>query len=209
MTRMFKRGQSLSLAVLVLAALSLRAQERSVTLAVQAADGQTVFRIGERIPIKLTLTSANDTQYIIAPWGGGRGGEFDLEDFQVLSSGGWSDPFAPYFAQNLIKTGHGWSWPPFLSSKPVQVALDLNEWIRFDQPGDYTTRVTSRRVCRTHGAGAELLSKVIKLHIVPATGEWQSEKLKSILDRLDRKIPSLEEAAADLKYLGRPRRLRK
>jgi len=88
MTSMFKRGQALSLAVLVLAALSLRAQEPSVKLAVQAADGQTVFRIGERIPIKLTLTSADDTQYIIAPWVGGRG-EFDLEDFQVLFSGGW------------------------------------------------------------------------------------------------------------------------
>ncbi len=204
MTSMFKRGQALSLAVLVLAALSLRAQEPSVKLAVQAADGQTVFRIGERIPIKLTFTSANDTQYIIAPWVGGRGGEFDLEDFQVLSSGGWSDPFALYFAQNLIKTGHGWSWPPFLSSNPVQGAVDLNEWIRFDQPGDYTIRVTSRRVCRTDGAGAELLSKEIKLHIAPATPEWQSEKLKSILDRLDRKIPSFEEAAADLKYLGTP-----
>ncbi|MGA3093452.1 MAG: hypothetical protein ABSD75_33080 [Terriglobales bacterium] len=49
MTSIFRRGPSLSLAVLVLAALSLRPQETYVTLAVQATDGQTVFRIGERI----------------------------------------------------------------------------------------------------------------------------------------------------------------
>jgi hypothetical protein len=138
--RIFLYLHSLCAAVM-LAALPLSAQQPQAALSFQAANGQSTFHIGERIPIKLTFVSSNDTDYLIAPLVRGRGDEFDCNRFEVVSpAAGWSDPLEMYFKQDLIRTGHGWSWPPLNRSKPVEASLDLNEWIRFDQPGDYTIK---------------------------------------------------------------------
>ena len=222
--RIFLYLHSLCAAVM-LAALPLSAQQPQAALSFQAANGQSTFHIGERIPIKLTFVSSNDTDYLIAPLVRGRGDEFDCNRFEVVSpAAGWSDPLEMYFKQDLIRTGHGWSWPPLNRSKPVEAWLDLNEWIRFDQPGDYTIKVTSFCVCKVQGAVSYSLSKTIKLQIVPATPEWQNEKFKSIqpnLDLLDQPAPQaqpgessqsqwerrgelFESARADLKYLATP-----
>jgi hypothetical protein len=63
--------------VLMLAALSLSAQQDQATLSFQTKNGQSIFHIGERIPLKLTFSSPNDIDYVIAPLIRGRGGEFD------------------------------------------------------------------------------------------------------------------------------------
>src|SRR5580692_1722768 len=214
--RIFLYLHSLCAAVM-LAALPLSAQQDQAAMSLQAANGQSTFHIGERIPIKLTFVSSNDTDYLIAPLVRGRGDEFDCNRFEVVSpAAGWSDPSEMYFKQDLIRTGHGWSWPPLNRSKPVEASLDLNEWIRFDQPGDYTTKVTSFCVCKVQGAVSYSLSKTIKLQIVPATPEWQNEKFKSIQPNLDlfeqpgessqsqwkRRSELFESAIADLKYLA-------
>lgn len=208
---------------MLLAALPLSAQQDQAALNVQA--GQSTFHIGERIPLKLTFSSPNDTDYLIAPLVRGRGGEFDCNQFEVVSpAAGWSDPLEMYFKQDLIRTTHGWSWPPLKKSRPIEASLDLNEWIRFDQPGDYTIRVTSLCVHKVRDAARYSLSKTIKLQIAPATPEWQNEKFKSILPNLDlldqpvpppqpgessqsewqRRVELFESARADLKYLATP-----
>jgi hypothetical protein len=209
----------------MLASLPLLAEQDHATLSFQTADGQSTFHIGERIPLKLIFSSPNDTDYLISPLVRGRGGEFDCNRFEVVSpAAGWSDPLEMYFKQDLIWTGHGWSWPPLKKSKPVEASLDLNEWIRFDRPGDYTVKVRSSCVCKSHGSSGFLLAGTINLHIVPATPEWQNEKFKSIqpnLDLLDqpasppqpgessqsqweRRGELFESARADLKYLATP-----
>jgi hypothetical protein len=223
-TRIFLYLHSLC-AALMLAALPLDAQQDQAALSLQVTNGQSTFHIGERIPLKLTFSSPNDTDYLIAPLVRGRGDEFDCNRFEVVSpAAGWSDPLEMYFKQDLIRTGHGWSWPPLQKSKPVEASFDLNEWIRFDQPGDYTIKVTSFCVSKVQDAERYSLSKTIKLQIVPATREWQNEKLKSIqpnLDLLDqpaqqaqpgessqsqweRRGDLFESAKADLKYLATP-----
>jgi hypothetical protein len=208
MKNLLTRGDTLGLAVLVFAVSSLSAQEHRPALDVQTATGQTTFHIGERIPLKLTFTSPNDTQYAIAPWNNGRGSEFDFETFDVSPPTGWSDPLATYFAQDFPRTGHGWLWPPLLKSKPVELSLDLNQWVRFDQPGVYRVKVLSHRVCcggsNIRSNWSALQSNVIELHIVPATPEWQDVTLKAILAKLDRANPSFEGGAADLRYLATP-----
>src|SRR5579862_1793518 len=200
MRDLLTRGYTIGLALLVLAASSLSAQESRPALDVQTATGQTTFHIGERIPFKLTFTSPNDTLYTIAPWSNGRGSEFDSETFDVSPSTGWSDPLATYFAQDFFREGHGWSWPPLLKSKPVELSLDLNQWVRFDQPGVYRVKVLSHRVCCAgsnigSNRGA-LQSNVIELRIVPATPEWQDAMLCAI-----RAKSLLESTSADLRYL--------
>jgi hypothetical protein len=203
MRDLLTRGYTIGLAALVLAASSLSAQEPRPALDVQTATGQSTFHVGERIPLKLTFTSPNDTQYAVAPWSNGRGGEFDFETFDVSPSTGWSDPLATYFAQDFVRTGHGWSWPPLLKSKPIEVSLDLNEWVRFDQPGAYRVKVFSHRVCcvgsNTSSSQRALQSNVMELRIVPATPEWQDATLSAI-----RAKPLLDSTGADLRYLPTP-----
>jgi hypothetical protein len=189
---------TLGLAVLVFASSWASAKELGPVLDVITATGETTFHIGERIPLKLTFTNPNDAQYGIAPWNTGRGGEFDFERFDVSPSTGWSDPLTSYFAQDFLRTGHGWSWPPLLKSKPVEIAINLNQWVRFDEPGVYRVKVVSHRVGGVDG----LQSNAIDLHIVPATAEWQDGALKRILPQLDSNGAAFEGAVADLRYLA-------
>jgi hypothetical protein len=205
------RPHSLAKIALMITAWPLSAQQGQAVLSFQTANGQSIFRIGERIPLKLTFSSPSDTDYLIAPLVRGRGDEFDCNRFEVVSpAAGWSDPLEMYFKQDLIRTGHGWPWPPLKRSKPVEASVDLNEWIRFDQPGEYTIKITSFCVSKVKSTVCYSLSGTITLQIVPATPEWQAEKLKSIkpnLDILDHPdghstSEQFESARADLKYLA-------
>jgi hypothetical protein len=200
-------------AALALAALPLSAQQDQAALSFETANGQSTFHIGERIPLKLIFSSPNDTDYLISPLVRGRGDEFDCNRFEVVSpAAGWSDPLEMYFKQDLIRTGHGWPSPPLKRSKPVEASVDLNEWVRFDETGDYTVKVTSSCVFKSNRSPGFSLSKTITLHIVPATPEWQAEKFKLIqpsLDLLDHPErrgagEPFESARADLKYLATP-----
>lgn len=201
MRSLVRRGHTLGLAFLVLAAHLLSGREVGPALKTRTVNGQTVFHIGERIPLKLTFSSPNDTEYAIAPCcndGTNRGGEFDFERVDVSPSTGWSDPLATYLAQGRPRFGHGWSWPPLLKSKPVEVSINLNEYVRFDQPGVYQVRIISHRVNRRGRLG--LQSNMIELHIVPATPGWQVEQLTAILAKPE----SDTGANADLRYLATP-----
>jgi hypothetical protein len=179
-------------------------QIQQLALAVQTLNGVTTFHIGERIPLTLTFTCPTSGQYDIAPWESERGQEFGyFEEFAVSPALGWTDPLREYFDGRFPMTGHGWPWQPFTPAKPVTVHLDLNQWVRFEQPGDYSVRITSRRVAPS-GAGQPVeMSGVLRLHIVPATGAWQSETLTKILTNLKSpSVPVWVEAMADLRYLG-------
>jgi hypothetical protein len=212
-------------AALLLLSLPLDAQQDQAALRFETENGQSAFHIGERIPLKLTFSSPNDSDYLITPLIRGRGDEFDCNRFEVVSpAAGWSDPLEMYFKQDLIHTGHGWPWHPLKKSNLVEASVDLNQWIRFDQPGDYTIKITSFCVSKVKRTEPYPLSGTVKLQIVPAPPEWQNEKFKSILpnlDLFDQPLPQaqpgesshaqaehreelFESARADLKYLATP-----
>jgi hypothetical protein len=60
--------------------------------------------------------------------------------------------------------------------------LELNEWVRFDQPGVYPVNVSSRRATDSlkgplwSGNGVLVKSNFVELHIIKATPEWQQAK---------------------------------
>jgi hypothetical protein len=207
MKRILTKRHALGLAMLALAAASLSAQEARPVLAVQTANGQAAFHIGERIPLKLTFTSPNDTQFLVAPWPVSRGGEFDFERVNASPSSGWSDPLATYFAQDFIRTGHFLIWPPFLKAKPIEIFMDLNQWVRFDHPGVYRLRITSYRVSGLQNKVSEqnpVESNEVELHIIAPTPDWESATLKAIVPNLDSRKPGYQDAAAGLRYLATP-----
>jgi hypothetical protein len=224
------RGCTYYLTVLFLATVALGAQQPQATLQMETANGESTFHIGELIPLKLTFSSPDDTQYQVSPAIGGRREEFDCNRFEVNPATGWSDPLEMYYKQDFILSGHGWPAQPLKKAKPVEASLALNQWVRFDQPGDYTVKVTSWCVFKSPAPGKASddfrLTRTIKLHIVPATPEWQDAAIKSIranLDLLDAPAASpndgdpeswqsrmkrrgqlFEDARAGLRYLATP-----
>jgi len=85
-----------------------------------------------------------------------------------------------------------------LKSHPVAATVDLNQWIRFDQPGDYVVRAASSCVLKSHGPHSLSLSSSIVLHIVTATPEWQDTALESMRSNLG---PCTSEC---LRYMATP-----
>ena len=189
------------------------AQTEQAQLHVSIATGATTFHIGERIPLQLDFTAPPDAHVAMTNASYDRSGRMNYETFDVSPGTGFSDPLAAYFNSGLF-AGGGLFGVAELSLKPNTIHLDLNEWVRFDQPGEYTVTVHSNRV---FSAGkpifAEqhpLTSNPIKLHIIAATPEWQKATLAAAVETLKEKPavvgrPETEEtraAIATIRYLG-------
>lgn len=185
--------------VLVFTTPRARAQTLTPSLRIETEHDQKTFHIGERVPLHLTFFEPEGQPYLVdhEPCGARYCGIFSKpEAFEVQPATGWSDPLAAYFAGNFIMTGGG--PPPQPPTKPLQVRLDMNEWVRFDEPGDYTVKITSRRVADAFVSGA------IDLHIVPASPEWQDARLQWIRTIRDPYSREWFEAREDLEYLATP-----
>ena len=192
-----------------------RAANSLPELKVRTADGGSTYRIGERIRLKLSFTSTEAKRYEINEAGYDRSGRMGYEWFQVLPAKGWSDPLQDYF-QNRLLDGGGLTNYSDLSTSPFKLEIDLNEWVRFEQPGVYTVQVKSGRVSDigSHRKGEEkpvtLSSNTITLRIVPAEKEWQQQKLAAIASTLAATHDQMfspessprKQAASDLRFLG-------
>ncbi len=157
----------------------------SVKLTVRTKGDQTIFHIGELIPLELSFTSASENHYQINTASYDRSGRLGVESYQVEPSTGWDDPLALYFRSYGGTIGGGLSGFQKLSEQPAVIHRALNEWVRFNQSGRYHVAVTSSRVSRV---GAEFLSKPkevpsdgLWLTIIPATPEWQAATLAEAL----------------------------
>jgi hypothetical protein len=194
-------------------------QPRDVRLQVEVADGNTRFRIGEVIPLKLSFNSSAAGKYQINLATYDRSGRMNYEDFMLEPDAGWSDPLEDYFSGGGFMMG-GLTGFDFLSGKPKVISLDLNEWVRFDRPGEYVLRVVSRRVGLTAGGrldgepATELRSDELRLTILPAERVWQQATLKKAVAALDRsptvgdvnpseaRAAELRAALKTLRFLG-------
>ena len=202
--------QRKAFATIVLAAALLAlpyptwADDERPGLMVTAAGGQSTFRMGERIPLDLNFTGPAGEQFQITTASYDRSGRISYEEFEVEPKSGWSDPLAVYFGSRDLIMGGGLSGSKLLSPKPAVIHLNLNEWVRFDQPGNYTVRITSHRVA-SHPSGLAVTSNPVTLQIVPATAAWQDAKLAAIVDELKAHPATAGKAAIeDLRYLGTP-----
>jgi len=204
-----------ALAIGCLSLLPIAAQQLKPAVEIRTAGGQTTFHMGERISIILSLTGPDNKKYGIDTASYDRSGRLTIDSFDATPATGWSDPLTQYFSRGFMMGGLRGSEQ--LSSKPVTFTADLNEQIRFDQPGTYTINATSHRVGTIHGENSfprepflSILSNAIQIHIIPATPEWQAEKLRSILAKPIQRSNSgrLDEervaAIADLRFLNSP-----
>jgi hypothetical protein len=90
-----------------------------------------------------------------------------------------------------------------LAAQPMVVAVDLNEWVRFDQPGEYRVTVHSRRagVRIQSSQRINAVSNELRVTLVPASPEWQQQTLQNALAGLNNPATRVT-AAKTLRYLG-------
>ena len=152
-----------------------------VQLKVETKDGQTTFHIGEVIPLVLSFTSSRPKTYQIDMASYDRSGRLGMETFAVEPKSGWDDPLKLYYSAWGGWMGGGMRGIDQLKSEPIVIRRELNEWVRFSQPGEYRVRVSSDRVRRLNGRRQSQLilqGNEITVTIVDATPEWQQQTLE-------------------------------
>jgi hypothetical protein len=175
-----------------------------IRLTIRIPNGQTAFRVGEAIPLELSFSSGAPQKYQIDMASYGFGGRANYERFIVEPHAGWSDPLDLYFRSGGA-TGAAMSGFSPVSQQPIGLPLDLNEWVRFDQPGEYRVTVESHRAAlRAQPAqSAAVVSNELRIAIVAATPEWQRETLQKALAALNSPpAPGVRSPAKTLRYLG-------
>ena len=155
----------------------------NVHLQIGAKAGGNTFRIGEAIRLDLLFTASGPPQLNVLH-GFNRRHE-TLDNVAVEPSSGWEDPLADFYRLCPPYSMGGMLDDRLLSSDPEKIPLILNELIRFESPGDYIITVDSRRVTSVHGSRNSEQSIVksdkFRLHIVPASKDWQSRTLDDAL----------------------------
>lgn len=163
--------------------------DRNVVLKVALAKDQREFRIGETIPLQLSFSSSVKKQYQVNAAQSDRSGRMTLEQFSISPAEGAVDP-----SPNLGSLG-GITYYTFLTAEPWTIKLNLNEWVRFTQPGEYRLIVSSTRVAIRDPSNPVGTSDVtarsneITLKIVKADPAWQKRVLNEAVAKLDAPLP--------------------
>ncbi len=195
-------------------AQSLPSIDRAVVLEATIATKQKEFQIGETIPLQLAFSSKVKDRYQINAAQYDRIGRMNYEHFTVTPSEGAVDPL-PTHRGNM----GGLTSFKFLSPTPWTINLNLNEWLRFTQPGEYRIVINSDRVSvrdpsNAFGATPIIVrSNEIALKIIPADSAWQKKVLGDASAALDAPAPkrsseieqheaSRVQAMLTLRFLG-------
>jgi hypothetical protein len=174
----------LALTVLLLAAVTIsRVYAQSappvdpkIVFKVSLVNNQREFHIGETIPLQLSFSSAVKKQYQINVAQYDRSGRMDYEQFIVSPAKGAVDPLPDHTGSMGGLTSY-----TFLSTEPWSIKLNLNEWVRFTQPGDYRLTVVSNRITVRDpsssygGSPVAARSNELTLKIVVADPVWQKQ----------------------------------
>jgi hypothetical protein len=156
-----------------------------VKLEVRTRNNQRTFRIGEIIPLDLRFSSTVENKYRLYTQNGDGSGRLNMETYTAEPRSGWQDPLDLFYRTGAFAGGGlGNIW--MLSDKPFLITAELNEWMRFDRPGEYRLTVTSARVrdALSRSTVSNVASNEVLLTIIDATPEWQEETLRKALATL-------------------------
>ncbi len=188
--------------------------DRNVVLKVSIANDRREFRMGETIPLQLSFSSTLKDRYQINLAQYDRSGRMEYERFTVSPAQGAVDPLVKY-----LSVGGGLTSFQFLSSAPWTIKLNLNEWVRFTQPGEYRLIISSGRVGVRNPSSPSGTSQVtarsneLTLKIVAADPAWQKRVFDNAVANLNAPAPvkaeqreqyatSRRQAVETLRFLG-------
>jgi len=174
------------------------------------------WNIGEVIPLHLEFSSPNSGKWLASAWRQDRAGH--LDEFHLDPSSGATDPLEGIPRFDGVMAGVV-PRPYVLSADPVTIVHDLNEWVRFEQPGSYRLYATTRRLCLNpeperadgplphcwSGDQIEAVSNVITLDISEPPQGWAQDQFRAALKALDApKSDEVDRGARILRFLGTP-----
>src|SRR6516165_9284509 len=125
-------------------AIATTAAAQTFSLHIENPPGQSQFRIGEAIGLKLIfeMTSASNAPppgrpgWMVTLIGHDRSPlGFGRDRFVVAPETGTRDPWNYRLHGGITYSGPG---ATRLGDKPVVLSIDLNQWVRFERPGHYT-----------------------------------------------------------------------
>ena len=168
--------------------------DNKILLKVTLATNQREFHIGETIPLQLSFSSAVKDRYQLNMAQYDRGGRMNYERFIVSPAEGAVDPLPT----NTGSMG-GLTNFQFLTPEPWNLKLNLNEWLRFTQPGEYRLRIVSDRITirdpsnQLGTSPVAARSNEITLKIVAADPAWQKQVFRDAVTNLDKLAPTKPE----------------
>ena len=163
--------------------------DANVVLKVAIVKDQREFRIGETIPLQLSFSSSAKNQYQLNMAQYDRSGRTPYEQFNISPAEGVVDPLPNNGSMGGITSFQ------FLTTQPLTIKLNLNEWVRFTQPGEYRLVVSSNRVGVRDPANVGGTSEVtarsneITLKIVKADPVWLKRIFDDAVVKLDAPLP--------------------
>lgn len=193
MTRNMRRFTLLLLLLVAVARVGAQTAppvDNKIVLKVSLANSQREFHIGETIPLQLSFSSAVKDRYQVDMALYDRSGRMNYERFDISPADGAVDPLP-----NHTGSMGGLSTSQFLTPEPWNLKLNLNEWVRFTQPGEYRLRIVSNRITirdPSNPLGTAPLaarSNEITLKIVAADPVWQKQVLRDAVTELDKPAP--------------------
>jgi hypothetical protein len=135
------------------------------------------FQMGEVIRVSLDFSSSSREKYKLNGATYDRSGRLPTEEF-VMEDATVADPFIDYFATGVLGgIGGGLRTLPVLTDAPHTIELTLNDWFRFDRPGEYRLYLKSHRLSQrqkeemVHFAA---VSNILTIEILPADPNWQT-----------------------------------
>jgi hypothetical protein len=205
----------LSFSVATVAAQSKPPLDSNVILQVTIVGNQQEFHIGETIPLLLSFKTMVKDTYQVNMAQYDRVGRMNYERFSVSPVEGVVDPLPPSYSGSM----GGLTNFKFLAPDPWPLRVNLNEWVRFTQPGEYRLVVYSSRVARRDSATAygtsplTTQSNEITVEIIAANLAWQKQVFDEAVKALDARAPEKQQpmeqygasrrrAAETLRFLG-------
>jgi hypothetical protein len=183
-----------------------RAQDSATAVRVKLslADGKTVYRMGD--PVKLILEFTADTPgYQVDTMIDGSGSDSDRISVAPDAGGvyHWFDEYTngQQYLRDVISLAK-------LSTTPTRIELLLNDSLRFDKPGKYSVRVTTRRVSQTSPSNGysppfALTTNEVSFEVRPMSVAEEELEVRRLSDLLDtqRGWQAEEKLTRELSYL--------
>jgi hypothetical protein len=201
-----KRCQRIPGSLAVLLCFSIHAfagAPSDVQLTLAVTKSPAIYHLGERIVCELSFSTSKPGKYGIS--------SIRSETFIATPPNGTADPQVDLSLQlGFVLDLSGLSSYGRLSSVPDVVRTDLNESLRFVNPGVYRLRARSSRVSLFHegspGANEVVVnSNEIEVTVLPADPGWIAGEVSDIRKMLDSPESSPEQktsATSRLRYLN-------
>jgi hypothetical protein len=185
-------------------------------LRISIPNHRTVFQQGEVIPLDLSFTARTSNRFQMASASPIRFSLSSHERLVVRPAKGTIDPLSVYFKYTGgAFMGSGDGGVLYLSDAPNLVHAQVNQWVRFDEPGTYRITAVSTRVTEARASSQakpmELASNAIAVRIVRPNLAWQRaelDRVRVLLTKPGRPESSESEygpytsALTSLEYLG-------